>query len=251
MFAQRDVSANYKQTVLGPLWFVLQPVLTTATFSFLFGRMADFGTDHTPHFVFYMSGLVVWNYFADCINKTSQTFSRNAQLFGKVYFPRMVVPLANAMSSLLAFMIQFALLGLAIAWYMHSDPHSHLEPNWRIVTLPFLLLQVAMLGLGVGFIISSLTTRYRDLALGVGFGVQLWMYGSSIIFPLSRINEAQRWIFQCNPMVPVIEWFRLALLGHGIVDPAHLLASTGVCLVIFFAGIVMFNRVEQTVMDTV
>lgn len=247
----RDISATYKQTVLGPLWFALQPILTTATFSFLFGRMADFGTDHTPHFVFYMSGLVVWNYFADCVNKTSLTFTRNAQIFGKVYFPRMAAPLANMLSSLASFVVQFALLALAIAYYLHSDLRSHLNPNWRIALLPLLLAQAGMLALGVGLVVSALTTRYKDLAMGVGFGVQLWMYASSIIFPLSRINPAQRWIFYLNPMVPIIESFRLALLGHGLVEKWQLGLSFGISATILLVGIMMFNRVEQTVMDTV
>jgi lipopolysaccharide transport system permease protein len=256
----RDISASYKQTVLGPFWFVLQPVLTTATFSFIFGRMADFGTDHTPHFVFYMSGLVIWNYFADCVNKTSLTFTRNSQLFGKVYFPRLAVPLSTMFASLLSFSVQFGLLVLSVVFYLVQDARhrldplfeaSHLVPNWGIALLPLLILQTAMLALGVGCIVSSLTTRYKDLAMGVGFGVQLWMYGSSIIFPLSHIDSAYRWIFFCNPMVSVVECFRLALLGHGLVESGQLATSFGVSAAICVIGLLMFNRVEQTVMDTV
>jgi lipopolysaccharide transport system permease protein len=255
----RDISASYKQTVLGPLWFVLQPVLTTATFSFLFGRMADFGTDHIPHPAFYMCGLIIWNYFADCVNKTSLTFSRNSQLFGKVYFPRLAVPLSTMFANLLSFAVQFGLLALVIIYYLVQDfrPHtgpfepSHIMPNWRMALLPLLILQTAMLALGIGCIVSSLTTRYKDLAMGVGFGVQLWMYGSSIIFPLSQIHEAYRWIFYCNPMVSVVEGFRLALLGRGLVDGSQIALSFAASGAILAVGLMMFNRVEQTVMDTV
>ncbi len=263
LMGMRDISATYKQTVLGPFWFVLQPILTTATFSFLFGRMAGFGSDHIPHFVFYMTGLVVWNYFADCVNKTSQTFTRNAQLFGKVYFPRMAAPLANMLSGLVSFVVQFGLLALAIGFYLFKDAHphlvpglpppapSHIEPTWHVVLLPLLLAQAAMLAIGIGFIVSALTTRYKDLSMGVGFGVQLWMYGSSIIYPLSLIDPSKRWIFYCNPMVPIIEGFRFALLGHGIVEKWQIGLSFGISATFFTAGIMMFNRVEQTVMDTV
>jgi lipopolysaccharide transport system permease protein len=163
----------------------------------------------------------------------------------------MAAPLANMLSSLIPFIVQFALLLLAIVYYLHADPRSHLHPNWRIALLPLLLVQVAMLALGVGFIITSLTTRYKDLAMGIGFGVQLWMYASSIIFPLSRINPAQRWIFGFNPMVPIIESFRLALLGHGVVERWQVGLSAGICCATLLIGVVMFNRVEQTVMDSV
>jgi len=255
----RDVSATYKQTVLGPFWFILQPLLTTVAFSFLFGRMAGFGsTDHTPHFVFYMSGLVIWNFFSDCINKISLTFTRNAQLFGKVYFPRMVAPLANVLSCLVPFFVQFAILTIAIVYYVYGDLHlpagaapSHVEPNWRIFLLPFLLGQTALLALGAGFIVSALTTRYKDLSMGIGFGIQLLMYGSSIILPMSRFSPSQRWIFYFNPMVSIVEGFRFALLGHGLVEKWQLFMSFGFCLATFLFGVVVFNRVEQTVMDTV
>lgn len=249
LLARRDVSAAYKQTVLGPLWFVLQPILTTVVFSFLFGRLAKFGTDHLPHFLFYMAGLLPWNYLADCINKTSHTFTRNAAVFGKVYFPRMVMPLSVALTSLLAVAAQAVVLGLAMAFYIWKG--APVEPSWRVLILPVLLLQTGMLGLGLGAIVSALTTRFKDLALGVGFGVQLWMYASCVIFPLSRIGPEQRWVFLLNPMVPVVEGFRFALLGTGLVELPHLLGSFAACTAVFVLGVVVFNRAEQTVMDTV
>ncbi len=257
LLALRDISASYKQTVLGPLWFVLQPILTTVVFSFLFGRMAKLGTDGMPHFLFYMSGLLPWVFFADCVNKTALTFSKNAQVFGKVYFPRLAVPLANVLTNLLAFSVQAGVFTLALGYYLWIAPRLfpemplHVHPNWRILIVPLMLAQTAMLGLGIGCIIAALTTRYRDLALGVGFGLQLWMYASSIIFPVSRISPDMRWLFFLNPMVPIVEGFRFALLGSGLVEKWQLFMSFGLCAGVLVAGVMMFNRVEQTVMDTV
>ena len=250
LLSQRDRSANYKQTVLGPVWFIIQPLMTTFAFSFLFGRMAKLGTDHIPHFLFYMSGLVAWNFFSECVNKTSISFTRNAQVFGKVYFPRLAVPLSSVITSLMSFGVQFATFLIGLGFYLHEG-NAPLHPNWRIALVPLLILQVAMLGLGVGCIVASLSTRYRDFTLGIGFFVQIWMYASSIVFPLSRIAPSDRWVFYLNPMVPVIESIRLAFLGSGLVEKFHVMTSFGVSALVLTIGIIMFNRAEQTVMDTV
>ena len=259
LMAKRNLTAQYKQTVLGPAWFIIQPLLTTMVFSFLFGRVANLGTDHIPHFLFYMSGLVIFGFFSECVNKTSHTFTHNARIFGKVYFPRLAAPMAQMLTSLAGFCVQFTvfLIGLAFYWAkMHwfPDPlHSiHLNLNWHIVLFPLLLAQTAMLGLGVGFIVAGLTTRYRDLQMAVSFGVQLWMYASSVVFPLSKIKDPTFVaLLKLNPMVPVIESFRRSFLGEGIVTQGDLLVSAATCVVVFFVGLMMFCKTEQTVMDTV
>lgn len=250
LLARRDMKASYKQTVLGPFWFIAQPLLTTLVFSFVFGRMARMGTDHIPHFLFYMAGIAPWNFFAECINKSAHSFTRNSQVFGKIYFPRLAMPLSGMLVNFTTFVIQMTVLFVGMGFYWIKG--IHFEANWRICILPLLVIQMAMLGMGIGCIISALTTRFRDLAMGIGFGVQLWMFGSSVVFPLSRIAEHDRWIFSTlNPMVPVIESFRFALLGSGLVERSQLYASFGISAVIFLVGVAMFNRVEQTVMDTV
>jgi lipopolysaccharide transport system permease protein len=191
------------------------------------------------------------------VNKTAVTFSRNAQVFGKVYFPRLAVPIATVLTNLLTFMVQSGVLAIGLVYYLwiaprlHPEIPTHVNPNWRMLFLPVMLAQTAMLGAGIGCIISALTTRYRDLALGVGFGLQLWMYASSIIFPISRISPELRWMFYLNPMVPIVEGFRFALLGSGLVEKWHLFMSFGMCAGVLLIGVMMFNRVEQTVMDTV
>ncbi len=249
LFVRRDLVTTYRQTVLGPLWFVIQPLFTTLVFTVIFGRIAQLSTDGIPPFLFYLSGTVAWNYFADCLNKTSNTFAANSGMFGKVYFPRLVMPLATVLSNLIAFTLQFILF-LAIYAYiwMRGAP---LEPSWRILVLPLLMLQMAALGLGVGCMVSALTTRYRDLAMAVGFGVQLWMYGSCIFYPLSTIPEAWRWLFILNPMVPVIESFRFAFLGTGTVEIWQLAVGVVESAVIFTLGIMTFNHVEKSFADTI
>ena len=264
MFSLRDISAQYKQTVLGPVWFVLQPLLATFVFSFIFGRFAfggeaQDGVAQTPHFLFYMSGLIVWGFFADCANKTSNTFTKNSALFGKVYFPRLAVPIAQTLTNLIAFSVQFTVFLFGLCYYFakrewFGDPlHPiHLDPNWRICLMPLILLMVGMLGLGVGLVVSALSTRYRDLAMATGFGLQLWMYGSSVAFPISAIKDpfAVK-LLTLNPMVPLIEATRLAFLGKGTVTLAQFATSGAVCLLVFLFGVMMFNRAEQDVMDSV
>jgi len=250
LFVRRDFVAVYKQTVLGPLWYLIQPLLTTLTFTFIFGRIASLPTDGLPHFLFYMSGTVVWSYFAACLTKTSETFVQNANLFGKVYFPRMAVPVSILISNLITFLIQFALLIAFILYFVLRG--TSIQPNWLWIALtPVLILMMAGLGLGFGVIISSLTTKYRDLRFLITFGVQLLMYATPVIYPVSAIPERFQWIILANPMTPILEAFRYAFLGAGTVDTGHLLYSFIFMLVVVFLGSVIFNRVEQTFMDTV
>jgi len=250
LFVKRDFVSVYKQTILGPLWFVLQPVLTSITFLIVFGSIAKIPTGETPSFLFYLSGLVGWNYFADCLNKTSNTFVNNAGIFGKVYFPRLAVPVSIVISSMINFFIQFVLfLGFFIYYYSKDYP---IAPNAYILLTPLLVLIMAGLGLGLGIIISSLTTKYRDLRFLVGFGVQLLMYVSCVIFPLENIDsERYRHFLLLNPMSIIIESFRYAFLGHGYFSWYALAYCCVFTIITLFVGVVFFNRVEKNFMDTV
>lgn len=248
-FFRRDFVASYKQTVLGPLWFVIPPVVTTLIFTVIFGRIGKINTNGQPDFLFFMLGVTAWNYFASCLTRAATTFSSNAGVFGKVYFPRLIMPLSTILTNLLTFFIQFCVfLGFYLVFWLRG---AHIEPNWRVIILPLLLLHMAALGLGIGCIVSALTTRFRDLAYMVGLGTQLWMYGSCVIIPLSQISPQYRWIFILNPMVPIIEAFRFAFLGGGMVEIWQLAISGGMTLVLLFVGLVMFSRAEKTFMDTV
>jgi lipopolysaccharide transport system permease protein len=250
LFVQRDFVSVYKQTILGPLWYLIQPLLTTLTFTVIFGNIASLPTDGLPQFLFYMSGTVVWSYFAACLTKTSETFVNNANLFGKVYFPRLAVPVSILISNLITFLIQFGMFLVFVAFFaLRGTP---IRFNWLWVALsPVLILMMAGLGLGFGIIISSLTTKYRDLRFLVQFGVQLLMYATPVIYPVSSIPERFQWIIQANPMTPIVEAFRYAFLGAGDTNIAHLLYSFGFMLVVVIIGSIIFNRVEQTFMDTV
>lgn len=250
LFVRRDFVAVYKQTVLGPLWYIIQPLLTTIILTFVFGRIAGLPTDGIPHFLFYMSGVVVWSYFAECLNKTSNTFSLNANLFGKVYFPRLAVPISILISNLITFFVQFSFLLLFIGFYMVQDVDIRVDFVWVLLT-PLLLMIMAGLGLGFGVIISSLTTKYRDLRFLVTFGVQLLMYATPVIYPVSAIPNELRWIILANPMTSIVEAFRYAYLGTGTVSVLHIIYSLVFMIVTVFLGIIIFNRVEQTFMDTV
>ena len=250
LFVWRDFVSVYKQTILGPLWYIIQPLLTTVVFTFIFGSVAKLPTDGLPQFLFYMSGTVVWAYFATCITKTSDTFITNSQLFGKVYFPRLAVPVSILISSLIAFAIQFVFfLGFMGYFALAGTP---LHPNGWILLTPVLLLMMAGLGLGFGIIISSLTTKYRDLRFLVTFGVTLLMYATPVILPLSSFPQRFRWIVLANPMTPIIEIFRYAYLGGaGTVNLPDLAYSFGFMVLAVIIGTVVFNRVEATFMDTV
>lgn len=249
LFVWRDFVSQYKQTILGPLWHLITPLISTLIFTIVFNRVAGIPTDGLPPFLFYMCGLSAWNYFADCLNRTSGTFIANANIFGKVYFPRLTVPVSIVISNLVKFGIQFSFFVFFMIFF--SLRRSTVYPNLYILLTPYLLLLMAALGLGAGIIVSSLTTRYRDLQVLVTFGVQLLMYATPIVYPLSSVPEKYRWILTINPMTPIIEVFRYAFLGNGTFSTASLLYSTCATLLILFLGILLFNRVERTFMDTV
>jgi lipopolysaccharide transport system permease protein len=249
LFVRRDFVAYYKQTILGPLWFLIQPLFTTVVFTVIFGRIANIPTNGVPPMLFYMAGVVCWNYFAECLNKTSNTFVSNAAIFGKVYFPRLVTPISVTISNLVTFLIQFALF--MSFWMYFASQGADIHISSFVWFLPLLVLQMACLGLGVGIIVSSLTTRYRDLTFAVGFGVQLWMYATPVVYPLSEVHGKLRTIVLLNPMTPVVETFKGIFLGTGTIDGNMLLYSWAQVLVILLVGMVMFSRVEKNFMDTV
>ncbi len=248
LFVKRNFVTRYKQTVLGPAWALIQPLLTTFVFTFVFGRLAGLAPGGVPSFLFFMSGNIAWGYFSGCLNATASTFTGNAGIFGKVYFPRMVTPISTVLSQLITFGIQFFLFVffLVIYWVQGA-----VQPTLYALMLPLLLLQMAMMGMGVGIIISSLTTKYRDLVMLVSFGVQLWMYGTPVAYDIAIVPEKLMGLYMLNPMTPVVNTFRLAFLGLGSFDLFHYLLSWVFTLVVLFIGIILFNKVEKTFMDTV
>lgn len=248
MFVKRDFKAMYKQTILGPLWIIINPLLTTMMQILVFGNIAGLSTDGTPQFIFYLSGNAVWLYFSGSFAKTANTFVNNSAVFGKVYFPRLVMPISVTISGLVTFAVQFAVLIISgIYYYIRGQ----VSPNGYLLLIPLLLLELAMLSLGCGVIISALTTKYRDLSILVTFGVQLWMYGSAIVFPMSSLPTKLANIIMLNPVVPIVETFRYAVTGNGSIPITYLLVSMAETIVILFIGIIIFNRVEKTFMDTV
>lgn len=249
MFVKRDVITVYKQTILGPIWFVVQPILTTAIFMLVFGNIAGISTDGLPQPLFYLSGIVIWNYFAESFNTTSKTFIENANIFGKVYFPRLVMPLAKVVAGLIKFVIQFAFFMILFVYYTIKG--SAIQPNIYILITPLLVLIMAGLGLGFGIIFTSLTTKYRDLVFLIQFGVQLLMYATPIIYPVSTIPEKYKLWIMANPVSSIVESFRFAFLGTGTFSWLHLGYSFSFMFLILFIGILIFNRVERTFMDTV
>lgn len=249
LFVWRDFVSIYKQTILGPLWFIIQPLVTTVVFTTIFSNIAKLPTDGLPPFLFYLSGVIAWKYFSDCLNNTSNTFVSNSHIFGKVYFPRLTVPFSVVISNLVAFGIQFSLFFAFFLYYWLIRSVIHPQP--AILLLPVLILQMAALGLGFGIIVSSLTIRYRDLTHLIGFGVQLWMYATPIVYPASSLPEKWRFILILNPMAPVIEAFRFAFLGTGSIDLQNWLISLLITAGILMTGIMLFSKVEKTFMDTV
>jgi homopolymeric O-antigen transport system permease protein len=249
LFVWRDFVSIYKQTILGPLWYIVQPLLTTVVFTVIFGNIAKLPTDGLPPFLFYLSGVIAWKYFADCLNSTSNTFVGNAHIFGKVYFPRLTVPVAVVISNLISLGIQLLLFMACYVYFWKNSTVIHPQP--ALLLLPILVIQMAALGLGFGIIVSSLTTRYRDLTHLVGFGVQLWMFASPVVYPASSLPDKWRWIMFLNPMAPVIELFRFAFLGTGSLDPQTWLVSLASTVCILLVGVVLFSRVEKSFMDTV
>ncbi len=249
LFVKRDFVAKYKQTILGPLWFIIQPLLTTLMFTVVFGNIAGIPTDGIPKILFYLSGIVGWTYFSTCLNDTSQTFVKNASIFGKVYFPRLALPISIVISNLVSFFIQFVFLLGFLFYFMAVG--SDIAPNINVLLIPVLIVLIAGLGLGFGIIISSLTTKYRDLTNLVTFGVTLWMYATPIIYPMSGIPEKYRIFVLANPMTPIVETFKTALLGVGEINYMQLLYSFGFTVAVLVAGVIIFNKVEKTFMDTV
>lgn len=249
MFVRRDFFALYKQTILGPLWFFVQPILTTVMFTVVFGNIAKIGTDGVPRVLFYLAGLTIWNYFAECVTATSETFIKNSNIFGKVYFPRLVMPVSVVISNLMKFGVQFSLFLVVYLYFLFTS--DTIQPNSALLLFPFLVINMGLLGLGTGMIISALTTKYRDLRFLVAFGVQLLMYASAIIYPLSEVPEQYRWIVELNPIVPIVETFKYGFLGKGTMSLASVGQSFGISIIIFLLGVVIFNRVEKTFMDTV
>lgn len=250
LFVKRDFVTFYKQTILGPLWYLIQPLLITIVFTVIFGKVAQISTDGIPPFLFYLAGNVAWSYFANCLNQTSNTFVKNAGIFGKVYFPRLTVPVSVVIINLVKFGIQLTLfIGFYIYYFMAGG--SSARPTSFVLLLPVLIFQMALLSLGVGILVSSLTTKYRDLTFVMTFAVQLWMYASSVVIPASTIPEKYLPVYMLNPMASVIELFRYAFLGRGIVNPAYVTISWAVTLLTLFGGIILFSRIEKSFMDTV
>lgn len=254
LFVKRDFVSLYKQTILGPAWAVIQPFLTTIVFSLVFGSIAGLAPEGVPSFLFYLSGNVVWTYFANCLTRTSDTFIANAAILGKVYFPRLVMPVSTVLSKLIDFAIQYAFLLVFVVIYLLTG--ANMEPNWYILLTPVLLLQLAMLSLGCGVIISAATTKYRDLRMLVSFGVQLWMYASPVaydMFSMGVFAPGSKYygLYMLNPVTPIVNLFRYAYLGIGSVDWMYYGISWVTTCVLLFVGIVLFSRVEKTFMDTV
>lgn len=249
MFVKRDFVTFYKQTILGPLWYIIQPLFTTLVFTIIFGKVAKISTDSLPPFLFYMAGNIMWGYFAASLNATAGTFNNNAGIFGKVYFPRLAVPLATVLVNFLQFSIQFVLfLGFYLYFFAKG---ASIEPTLWIIGLPVLLLQMALLSFGLGILLSSLTTKYKDLKFAMGFLIQLWMYGTPVVYPLSQIPEWLLPYFVLNPMVAIVESFRYAFFGTSVITIYHIGLSWCVTLLLLFLGIVLFSRIEKNFMDTV
>ena len=248
LFVKRNFVSQYKQTILGPVWALIQPLLTTVVFTVVFGRLAGLAPGGVPSFLFFMSGNIAWAYFSGCLTATANTFTGNAGIFGKVYFPRLVSPISTVLTNLISFGIQFIMFVVFLVIYWIKGA---VHPTFIVLMLPLLMLHMAMLSLGVGIIISSLTTKYRDLKMLVSFGVQLWMYGTPVAYDMSIVPAKYMGLYMLNPMTPIINCFRQAFLGLGSFDLLHYLISWGVTLVLLFFGLMMFNKVEKTFMDTV
>lgn len=250
LFTKRTFILRYKQTILGPMWVILQPLMTTLIFTLVFGGIAGISTDGVPQVLFYMGGNAVWSFFAACLNGTATTFTGNANVFGKVYFPRLVSPISTVLSSMINFLIQLAMFLCFWAYYLIV---GEVSPNYvGILMLPVIMVYLGLLGLGFGVIVSSLTTKYRDLTMLVGFGVSLWMYITPVVFPVSTLGNGGLYhLVMLNPVTCAVETFRWAFLGQGVFDPLNWLISTAIMIVVISVGVVIFSKVEKTFMDTV
>ena len=249
MFVQRDFVVMYKQTALGPLWYVIQPVVTALMFSIIFGRLARLPTDSVPPFLFYLAGMVCWGYFSACLTATSATLSVNQALFGKVYFPRLVAPLATVIANLVSFLVQLTMFLGFLAWYMWTG--AAVRPTAYLLLLPLLLLEMAAIGMGVGLFVAAFTTRYRDLAMVLGFAVSLWMYATPIVYPFSLVPDAYKPLFLLNPMTGVVEMFRLGFLGAGSFTLGYYAISLLLSMAILACGVIVFSRFEKSFIDTI
>lgn len=254
MFVKRNFTIMYRQTILGPAWVVIQPLLTTLIFTVVFGNIAGLPTDGLPKFLFYMAGNICWHFFSQCLVATSNTFVQNRNLLGKVYFPRLCMPISTVLSELINFFVQFALFLVFVVYYA-VQPASAVNPNWRLILLtPLLLLQLGLLGLGFGVIVAALTTKYRDLAMLVTFGTQLWMYATPVTYSSSMIADKfphLMGLYMLNPITPIIELFRAAFLGVSEYSLHYNLISVGVTALVVSLGVILFSHTEKTFMDTV
>lgn len=249
LFVKRNFTSQYKQTILGPAWAIIQPFVTTVIFTLVFGNIAGLAPAGVPTFLFYLSANIVWQYFSGCLTMTSSTFTANAAILGKVYFPRLVMPISSVISQLIPFVIQ--LVFFLIFWVYYLVVPSGVEPNLYILLFPLIIIQLAMLGLGFGVIISACTTKYRDLAMAVGFGTQLWMYATPIAYDISIIPEKYLSLYMLNPVTPAVMAMRYAFLGTGYFNLKYYLISWIVTIVVLFIGVVLFSRIEKTFADTV
>ena len=249
LFVKRDITTAYKQTILGPVWIVINPLLSTVVFTVIFGVIAGIPTDGVPQFLFYLSGNILWGFFSSCLNRGSSTFLGNARLFGKVYFPRLVMPISGIIYNLINFLLQTVVFVILIIIYALIGANVH--PNIFILFTPLLVLHTALLGTAIGLIISSITTKYRDLNVLVSFGVSLLMYITPVVYPISKVPENFRWLMLLNPVAPIVESYRYAFLGSGTFEWPFLLISLAVTAVLLFWGVLVFNKVEKNFIDTV
>jgi lipopolysaccharide transport system permease protein len=250
LFVRRDIVSFYKQTLLGPLWYFIQPIFTTIVYTFVFGSLAGISTDGLPKPLFFLAGITSWNYFSDCLIKTSTTFRDNASIFGKVYFPRIISPLSIVISNLFRFGIQMILFGLLVGYYLSKG--IVINCSWKFIFFPYFVLLMGLQGLGLGMIITALTTKYRDLSHLVTFGVQLMMYTTTVVYPLSNVaNSKLYWLVSLNPMTFIIEGIKFSTLGVGILNLHTLIYSTSISLLLLLFGILIFNKVEKTFIDTI
>lgn len=249
LFVKRNFVSQYKQTVLGPLWFIINPLLTSFVSTIIFGNIAGVASDGVPYFLFYLCGYTLWNYFSTCINSTALTFTSNSGIMGKVYFPRLTMPISSVIFAAINMFIVFVLSIITMIIYVFNGCEIHM--NITVLLIPVLMIQTAILGLGVGIIISSLTTKYRDLTVLLGFGISLWMYLTPVVYPISEVNGALKSIIMINPMSAVVQNYKYALLGVGYFDGFYWIISLLITAVIFLLGVILFNKVESTFMDTV
>lgn len=249
MLVKRDFVTSFKQTVLGPLWFFINPIFTTVMYVIVFGNIANLSTDGAPQMAFYLAGVTLWNYFSSCLNGTSSVFRGNAGIFGKVYFPRLVMPLSIVVSNLMRFGVQFGLFIVVILYYLIVDGSVH--PNLWVLATPFLIVLMATFAMGMGMIFSAMTTKYQDISMLLSFGISLYMYATPVVYPASEVEGKYRWIIEYNPLTGIFECFKYAYLGVGDFTLGMLAYSTIVISFIMLVGILIFNKVEKSFMDTV